>query len=139
MAAIRGRNTKPEMRLRRVLHAAGLRYRLHGPGLPGKPDLVFPKYRAVILVHGCFWHGHDCALFKWPRTRQDFWRTKILGNRRRDRIVSKELRARGWRRLTIWECAFRSGGDKALARTAARTIRWLEIETRWQAEIRGER
>src|ERR1700733_3845367 len=81
MSGIRGKNTKPEMVIRRGLHARGYRYLLHDGRLPGKPDLVFPKHRAVIFVHGCFWHGHDCHLFKWPKSRWGFWRKKIERNR----------------------------------------------------------
>jgi DNA mismatch endonuclease, patch repair protein len=77
MAAIRAANTKPELLVRRALHAFGLRYRLHARDLPGKPDLVFPRYKALIFVHGCFWHGHDCHLFTMPATRRDFWEAKI--------------------------------------------------------------
>ena len=107
MQRVRGRNTKPEMLLRQGLHARGFRYRLHQKTLPGRPDLVLPKYRAVIFVHGCFWHGHDCPLFKWPATRQEFWRKKIEGNRVRDARAIEALRAAGWRVLIIWECAIR--------------------------------
>ncbi len=77
MSGIRGKNTKPELVIRSALHRAGYRFRLHTRSLPGKPDLVLPKYRAAIFVNGCFWHGHDCHLFKWPGTRKDFWRAKI--------------------------------------------------------------
>jgi DNA mismatch endonuclease, patch repair protein len=84
MAGIRGKNTRPEMLVRRALHAHGYRFRLHRKDLPGKPDIVLPKYRAVIFVHGCFWHGHDCHLFKWPKTREDFWIQKIKNNQERD-------------------------------------------------------
>ena len=80
MAGIGPANTKPEMMLRRGLHAMGWRYRLHDPKLPGRPDMVFPGRKAVILVNGCFWHGHDCHLFKWPKSREQFWRHKISGN-----------------------------------------------------------
>lgn len=107
MSRIRGKDTKPEMLLRRGLHAAGLRYRLHGEKLPGKPDMVFPKHRAVILIHGCFWHGHDCPLFKMPATRPDFWAKKISGNRERDVRTIKALRLAGWRLLTVWECSLK--------------------------------
>jgi DNA mismatch endonuclease (patch repair protein) len=107
MSRIRGRNTKPELLLRRGLHAAGLRFRLHSPGLPGKPDLVFPRHRAVILVHGCFWHGHDCPLFRSPRTRAGFWKEKVTKNRRRDQRVAADLAAAGWRVLTVWECCIK--------------------------------
>src|SRR6202158_3633588 len=107
MSRIRGKDTKPEMLLRRGLHAAGLRFRLHGAKLPGKPDMVFPKYRAVILIHGCFWHGHDCPLFKMPATRPEFWAKKISGNRERDLRTAKALQLAGWRLLTIWECSLK--------------------------------
>ena len=102
MAGIRGTNTKPEMAIRRGLHALGFRYRLHGPKLPGRPDLVLPRYRAVVFVHGCFWHGHACNLFRWPSTRQDFWREKIEGNRDRDRDTVERLEAAGWEVMVVW-------------------------------------
>src|SRR3546814_8720017 len=89
MAAIKGSHTKPELLIRKALHAAGLRYRLHVKDLPGKPDLVFPRHRAVVFVNGCFWHRHDCHLFKWPATRQDFWREKIGRNVRSDEHTSE--------------------------------------------------
>lgn len=107
MAAVGARDTKPELTLRRFLHAAGLRYRLNVRSLPGKPDLVFPRHRAVTLAHGCFWHGHDCPLFVTPRTRTDFWLAKIAANQRRDRLNHDRLRANGWRIATVWECALR--------------------------------
>ena len=107
MASIRGKDTKPEMIVRRGLHRRGFRFRLHSRSLPGRPDLILPRYRIAIFVHGCFWHGHDCPLFRWPRTRKDFWRGKIEGNRERDRSAVEQLHGMGWRTLTIWECAFR--------------------------------
>lgn len=108
MSRIRGKDTKPEMLVRRGLHALGLRFRLHDRRLPGKPDLVFPKYRAVVFVHGCFWHGHDCPDFKWPKTREAFWREKILTNRARDERNIRELTSAGWRVFTFWECETKS-------------------------------
>jgi len=107
MSRIRGRDTKPEMLIRRGLHARGLRYRLQDRTLPGRPDLVFPKYRVVILVHGCFWHGHNCPLFRLPATRADFWNTKISSNRNRDKKSHEALLAEGWRILTVWECSLK--------------------------------
>lgn len=107
MAGIRSRDTRPEMVIRRGLHALGYRYRLHDRRLPGRPDLVFPSRRAVIFIHGCFWHGHDCSLFRWPGARSQFWRDKIGGNIARDARVRAELRAAGWRVINIWECALR--------------------------------
>src|SRR6187551_416227 len=97
MAAIRGRNTKPELLVRKAMHAAGLRYRLHAKDLPGRPDLVFARHRAVVFVNGCFWHQHDCHLFKWPGTRLDFWREKIGRNAINDARAIAALRHAGWR------------------------------------------
>ena len=114
MSRIRGRNTKPEMILRRGLHSRGMRFRLHRADLPGRPDLVFPKYRAVLFVHGCFWHGHGCQMFKWPQTREDFWREKIQKNQERDSCNVFALREQGWRVLTVWECALRGPARMAL-------------------------
>lgn len=112
MAAVRSRNTGPELIIRRALHARGFRYRLHDLNLPGKPDIVLRRFRAVVLVHGCFWHGHDCPLFRMPRTRREFWEAKIGRNRERDVEVREALHAAGWRSLTVWECAIR--GTKSL-------------------------
>ena len=114
MSRIRSRDTKPEMLIRRGLHARGLRYRLHSAAIPGKPDMVFPKHRAVILVHGCFWHGHGCSLFRWPQTRAEFWKTKITRNMQRDRTVWSALTAAGWRIIVVWECALRGKNRRAL-------------------------
>lgn len=107
MSRIRGRDTKPEMLIRRGLHARGLRFRLHARDLPGRPDLMLPKYRAAIFVNGCFWHGHNCPLFKVPATRSDFWIAKIDRNRARDATNASALIAMGWRPFTVWECALR--------------------------------
>lgn len=107
MSRIRGGDTKPELMIRRGLHARGLRYRLHVRMLPGRPDLVFARHGAVILVHGCFWHGHDCQLFRMPGTRAEFWRSKIDTNRERDTKVHAALLATGWRVLTVWECSLK--------------------------------
>ena len=107
MQAIKAQNTKPELWLRKRLHAAGFRYRLNAIELPGKPDLVLPKYKAVIFVHGCFWHAHECHLFKLPSTRTDFWKTKLYGNKERDQRQVEQLENMGWRVLTVWECAIK--------------------------------
>ncbi len=112
MSRIRGKDTKPEMLIRRGLHARGLRYRLHDRSLPGRPDLVFPKYRTAVFIHGCFWHAHGCALSKIPATRQDFWQAKLVANVARDRKAVDALRAGGWRVLVIWECALRGAARK---------------------------
>src|SRR3954447_17314111 len=107
MSRIRGRDTEPEMALRRALHALGFRFRLHRKDLPGRPDLALPKHRAVIFIHGCFWHGHGCHLLKMPATNSTFWRTKIEANRTRDARDITAMHALGWRVLTVWECAIR--------------------------------
>lgn len=107
MAGIGAKNTKPEMIIRQGLHKLGFRYRLHGKKLPGKPDLVLPKYGAVIFVNGCFWHGHSCEMFKLPSTRAEFWRTKIAKNAINDAFAQDALKAEGWRVGIVWECALR--------------------------------
>lgn len=107
MSRIRGRDTKPEIAIRRGLHARGLRFRLHRKDLPGRPDLVFPKHNSVIFVHGCFWHGHGCRMFVWPETRKEFWQQKIEKTRERDCNALKSLKDQGWRVLTVWECALK--------------------------------
>ena len=109
MSGIKGKNTKPEMIVRKALHKAGYRYRLHDKRLPGKPDIVLPKYKTVIFVHGCFWHHHDCKYFKWPKTRPEFWRTKIEGNVERDKKAYAKLQRLGWKVVVVWECDIREG------------------------------
>src|SRR5690606_18729096 len=105
MSAIRSRNTRPEFIVRRLCHAMGFRYRLHGADLPGRPDMVFPKFRKVILVHGCFWHRHSCPYGRvTPATRVEFWQAKFEANTRRDRIVRKQLKSLGWEVMVVWEC-----------------------------------
>lgn len=112
MSGIKGKDTKPELVIRKALFAKGFRYRLHDKKLPGKPDLVFPKFNAVIFVHGCFWHAHDCHLFKWPSTNEAFWREKINRNKSIDKQNCSKLVNKGWRVLEIWECALK--GKKKL-------------------------
>jgi DNA mismatch endonuclease (patch repair protein) len=107
MSLVRGRDTKPEMLIRRGLHARGLRFRLHRRDLPGRPDIVLPSRKAVFFVHGCFWHGHDCPLFRMPATRPDFWREKIAANGLRDAAAVTALGGLGWRVGVVWECALR--------------------------------
>ena len=105
MRAVKGKNTGPEMTVRRLVHGMGYRYRLHRKGLPGKPDLVFARRRKVIFVHGCFWHGHACKRGdRIPRTNRDYWTRKIARNRERDQEHLGALRADRWRALVIWEC-----------------------------------
>ncbi len=136
MAGIRGKNTKPELSIRRLLFARGLRYRIHGRGLPGRPDVVFAKHRAVLFIHGCFWHGHDCRLFRLPASNTEFWRDKIASNRRRDERAVRELGTLGWRVLVIWECSFRGAKPDALVRVGNRAARWVGSTVR-TGTIRG--
>ena len=114
MRAIRSADTQPELLIRKSLHAAGLRYRLGGAGLPGRPDLVFPRRRTVIFVHGCFWHGHSCKYFKLPMTNTEFWLQKIQTNRNRDAAATTRLADEGWNVIIVWECAVKT----AVARRA---------------------
>ena len=107
MAGIRGKDTGPEIKIRKALHKKGFRFRLHGKGVPGKPDIILRRYGAVIFVNGCFWHGHDCHLFKWPSTRPGFWRNKINRTRAKDAEVMGQLTVAKWRILVIWECALK--------------------------------
>jgi DNA mismatch endonuclease (patch repair protein) len=139
MSGIRGRNTKPERLMRSELHRLGFRFRLQSKKIPGRPDLALRKYRAAVFVHGCFWHGHDCPLFRQPGTRRAFWKAKIKRNRERDVEVKQAVLAAGWRHLTVWECAFRGGGQGAVARTAEKAARWLRQTSRRIGEIRGAR
>jgi len=110
MSRVRGSDTKPELIIRRGLHARGLRFRLHRRDLPGCPDIVLPTKKVALFVHGCFWHGHDCRLFKTPATRPDFWRGKIAANRLRDTAAVEALGGLGWRVGIVWECALRNAG-----------------------------
>lgn len=108
MSRILGKHTKPELLIRKGLHARGLRYRLHVKGVPGTPDIVFPKLKIAVFINGCFWHFHQCKFSKLPATRPDFWKGKLEGNRERDRRNSSALLAQGWRIINIWECSLRS-------------------------------
>ncbi len=111
MSRIRGKDTKPELRVRSQLHRMGYRFRLHRKDLPGRPDIVLPKYDTVIFVHGCFWHRHKgCGACYTPKTRPEFWKKKFGGNIRRDRTNINLLRKQGWKVLIIWECETDSGG-----------------------------
>ena len=125
MAAVRNKNTKPELIVRKALHGAGFRYRLHDSTLPGKPDIVLPKHKAVIFVHGCFWHGHQCDQFKWPMSREEFWRNKITNNATVDAAATAALRQRGWRVGLIWECAIRGKNKVAIPIILQRLEAWL--------------
>ena len=125
MAAIRGKDTKPEIRIRHGLFLRGYRYRLHCSTLPGKPDLVLPKYRAAIQIQGCFWHKHDCQYFQWPGTRPDFWKQKIEGNVVRDQKALYQLKIGGWRALIIWECAIKKCSEREIEKLLDEIERWL--------------
>lgn len=135
MSGIRGKNTKPELWIRSALHRHGFRYRLHDKRLPGKPDMVLSGRQAVIFIHGCFWHGHDCHLFKWPSTRPEWWRKKIESNRARDVGVKAMLKELGWRQCHVWECAlkgkFRHDSDNVINEL----VNWLKSD-RETLEIR---
>lgn len=124
MSGIRSKNTKPELIIRKALHRKGFRYRLHVKELSGRPDIVLPKYRAVIFVHGCFWHGHDCRFFKVPSSRTDFWLNKIETNRQKGQQTVEELVSDGWRICIVWECALR-GGSKDPNFLADRIAGWI--------------
>lgn len=111
MSRIRAKDTRPELAVRRLVHRMGLRFRLHVRNLPGCPDLVFPRLRKVVFVHGCFWHRHpnpECRLTRLPKSRQEFWRRKLEGNRRRDLAKQEALMDLGWRFLVVWECELRN-------------------------------
>lgn len=136
MAGIRAKDTKPEMIVRKALHHVGFRYRLHVKDLPGKPDLVLPKYKAVIFVNGCFWHGHDCHLFKMPSTRREFWKDKIHRNHERDLEVQGRLLESGWRRLIIWECALKGRSKLDFSILIQTVAAWL-TEFQLDGEILG--
>jgi DNA mismatch endonuclease (patch repair protein) len=125
MAGIRAKDTKPEIFLRRALHRRGFRFRLHVPDLPGKPDLVFPKFRAVLFAHGCFWHRHQCHLFKWPKSREAFWREKIDRNVDNDTRILDALNEMGWRVGTVWECALKGRARLDQEETIQRLSDWL--------------
>lgn len=127
MAGIKGRDTQPELKLRKALHARGLRYRVHVKDLPGRPDIALNKFGAVVFVHGCFWHRHlECRFCAAPTSRPDFWQAKFRANVERDRSVRQALTTGGWRVATIWECALR-GRDRVLT-TSSKVIDWLKSD-----------
>lgn len=124
MSGIQGKNTKPELTIRNLLHKEGFRYRLYDKILPGKPDLVLKKYRVVIFINGCFWHRHDCKLFKWPKTREEFWKEKLNKNAQNDALNQKKLSELGWRICIVWECSIR-GADKDLVAVKDKIVKWI--------------
>lgn len=124
MAGIKSKNTKPEVLIRQILHREGFRFRLHDATLPGKPDIVLPKYRAVVFVNGCFWHAHDCVYFKWPKTNSEWWKVKICNNVKNDALSHEKLLALGWRVAIVWECSLKKGSDY-IASTKHILLTWL--------------
>ena len=125
MALVRSTDTKPEMRVRKLLHGMGYRYRLHARDLPGTPDLVFRSRHAVVFVHGCFWHRHSgCSLARLPKSRIAFWKNKLEGNKARDKLNILKLRAAGWRTLVVWECQ-----TKDINRLTSRLRKFLDGDT----------
>lgn len=137
MSRIRGQDTRPEIIVRRALHAQGYRFRLHRSDLPGKPDIVLPRWGVALFVHGCFWHMHECDLFRWPATRVDFWRKKIEANADRDKKAADELLARGWKVLTIWECALK-GKNRLSAESFSAALNGLIRSSAPHSELVGK-
>ena len=120
MAAIKGKDTKPEMIVRRYLHALGFRYGLHNRKLPGSPDLIFRSFKTVVFIHGCFWHGHDgCKYYRLPKSNVEFWQQKIERNRQRDEETTAKLIEKGWNVITVWECDLR---DKSRRETTLSSL-----------------
>lgn len=136
MSGIRGKDTKPELMVRKGLHRMGLRYALHRRDLPGKPDLVFVKHRAVVFVHGCFWHKHDCHLFKMPSTRVEFWKVKLEKNVATDTRSNEALRRAGWRVAVVWECALKGKYKKDIRSVVDKCHSWI-LSKKEYLEIKG--
>ena len=136
MALVGSKDTKPELLIRKGLHARGFRYRLHVKELPGKPDLVFPRYKSVILINGCFWHGHSCQLYRFPKSNTNYWKQKIARNIERDTSNRQSLHDEGWRVLTIWECALKGREKLELEQVVALAAAWLRASSSI-SEIKG--
>lgn len=131
MAAIKSKNTKPEIQVRKFLFAHGFRYRLNHPRLPGHPDLVLRKYRTVIFVNGCFWHGHDnCKYYRLPKTNVEFWQAKIMRNKERDAEERRKLTVMGWRCITVWECQLKPIVREQTLESLIYTLNHLYLEDR---------
>jgi len=126
MSRVRNVDTTPELLLRCGLHARGYRFRLHRKDLPGRPDIILPKYKSIILVNGCFWHGHGFPMFKIPETRQEFWVTKIRRNRERDALVLSSLASLDWRVFVLWECSIKGSGRRPMGAVLDEIIAWLD-------------
>jgi len=129
MGGIRSKNTKPELIVRKMLHSAGYRYRLHSKAVPGTPDIVLKKYNAVIFINGCFWHFHECAIGNLPKSNTEFWEKKLNNNRARDATKIKDCEAAGWRVLTIWECATKGKRRLAFVDLNSTLTSWLRDGT----------
>lgn len=131
MAVIKQRETAPEMTIRRGLHATGLRFRTHVTSLPGRPDLVFPRYRTVLMVHGCFWHQHQkCSRATIPRTNRRYWRAKLVGNTKRDKLNASRLRRLGWRVFVVWECQLSPSRVLRTVERLSQRIRKVKLQPR---------
>ena len=141
MAAIHSASTKPELKLRRALWRLGFRYRINDRHLPGRPDIVLPKYRTAVFVHGCFWHGHkDCKYYTVPKTNTEFWETKVARNQERDQEVWRKLEAKGWSVIIVWECQLKKANlDETIDRVAADIVRNGENYQAVQEERRKAR
>ncbi len=138
MSNIRAKNTKPEVLIRKALFARGFRYRINDGRYPGRPDIVLPKYKAVIFINGCFWHGHaHCPIFHIPSTNTDWWQAKFRCNRSRDARVTRALTVMGWRVCHVWECAFRGKGRLSFGQVIDTIAAWLTCQVGQTVEIRG--
>ncbi|GGY84499.1 very short patch repair endonuclease [Cellvibrio zantedeschiae] len=138
MAGIKNKDTKGELLIRRGLYKLGFRYQLHRKDLPGRPDLVFPKFNSVIFVNGCFWHVHNCHLFKWPSSRPEFWKEKINSNKIRDEVNLEKLTKLGWKVLVIWECALKGKTRRNLDEVIHTAANWIQYDSQ-NAEIEGKK
>jgi DNA mismatch endonuclease, patch repair protein len=136
MSGIKCMNTKPEIQVRKLLHRAGFRFRIHVRALPGTPDIVLSRFHAVIFVHGCFWHGHSCHLFKWPGTRKEFWEQKIHRTIEVNRETVKKLQSSGWRIVIIWECALKGKKKQTWEKLLSSIEEWLQSGNQYK-EIKG--
>lgn len=138
MSAIRSKNTGPELQVRSALHRRGLRFRVNVKSLPGTPDIVLTRYRTVIFVHGCFWHGHACSLFRLPKTRGDFWESKIAQNQNRDLAAKANLLAAGWRIAILYECAIKGKHKRPLDLVCDTLSEWIKSGRQAVMEISGD-
>ena len=131
MSQIKGKSTKIEVLIRSALHRNGFRFRVNQSDLPGKPDIVLSKYKAIILVHGCFWHYHGCRYSIIPETRHDWWKDKLSANKERDVRIIKELTSLGWRVLVVWECAIKYASNESLKKTLEGIEYWIKSDAEY--------